>query len=133
MPLEDTGQVADAAPIDEATFVVVMTHNFLRDKDYLRGLLRSDGRLHRDARAGRAHPAPPDGARAEGVDIADEDRARIHGPAGLDLGAEGPEEIAQAIVAEIVAVSHDRSGGSSRNVPARSTIAPARSARSERR
>ena len=45
---------------------------------------------------------------ADGVEITDEDRARIHGPAGLDLGAEGPDEIAQAIVAEIVAVRHDR-------------------------
>ena len=31
-------------------------------------------------------------------------RARIHGPAGLDVGAEGPEEIALAIMAEILAV-----------------------------
>jgi xanthine/CO dehydrogenase XdhC/CoxF family maturation factor len=39
------------------------------------------------------------------------ERERIHGPAGLDLGGEGPEEIAQAIVAEIVAVKRRRSGG----------------------
>jgi xanthine dehydrogenase accessory factor len=47
----------------------------------------------------------------EDVEITDEQRARIHGPAGLDLGAEGPDEIAQAIVAEIVAVRHGRDGG----------------------
>ena len=47
----------------------------------------------------------------EGVEITDDQRARIHGPAGLDLGAEGPDEIAQAIVAEIVAVRHGRDGG----------------------
>jgi xanthine/CO dehydrogenase XdhC/CoxF family maturation factor len=38
-------------------------------------------------------------------------RDRIHGPAGLDLGAEGPEEIAQSILAEIVAVKRGRHGG----------------------
>jgi xanthine dehydrogenase accessory factor len=38
-------------------------------------------------------------------------RDRIHGPAGLDLGGEGPEEIAQSILAEIVAVRRGRHGG----------------------
>jgi xanthine dehydrogenase accessory factor len=37
--------------------------------------------------------------------------ARIHGPVGLDLGGRGPAEIALAILAEIVAVRHGRSGG----------------------
>ena len=49
--------------------------------------------------------------RDEGVRIDEGVRVRIHGPAGLDLGSEGPEEIAQSIVAEIVAVRRDRQGG----------------------
>ena len=36
---------------------------------------------------------------------------RIHGPVGLNLGGREPEEIALAILAEIVAVRHGRSGG----------------------
>ncbi|MBA8792777.1 xanthine dehydrogenase accessory factor [Friedmanniella endophytica] len=36
---------------------------------------------------------------------------RIHGPAGLDIGASAPVEIALAIVAEIVAVRHGAAGG----------------------
>jgi xanthine/CO dehydrogenase XdhC/CoxF family maturation factor len=47
----------------------------------------------------------------EGVEITAADRDRIHGPAGLDLGSEGPEEIAQSILAEIVAVRRGRAGG----------------------
>ena len=88
-----------------------MTHNFLRDKEYLRSLLDSPaayiGMLGPAARTERLLME----LRDEGVAITDEDRARIHGPAGLDLGAEGPEEIAQSIVAEIVAVRRARGGG----------------------
>ncbi len=36
--------------------------------------------------------------------------ARIHGPIGLDLGGRKPAEIALAILAEIIAVNHGRSG-----------------------
>jgi xanthine/CO dehydrogenase XdhC/CoxF family maturation factor len=43
--------------------------------------------------------------------MTEENLERIHGPAGLDVGAEGPEEIAAAIVAEIVAVKRGRGGG----------------------
>ena len=109
--VEEPVSVAGAAPLDERTFVVVMTHNFLRDRDYLRGLLASDaGYIAMLGPAARTQRVLMDLAE-DGVEITDKDRARIHGPAGLDLGAEGPEEIAQAIIAEIVAVRHDRDGG----------------------
>jgi xanthine dehydrogenase accessory factor len=89
----------------------VMTHNFLRDKEYLRALLATPaayiGMLGPAARTQRVLMELTD----EGVSLTDEDRARLHGPAGLDVGAEGPEEIAQAIVAEIVAVKRGRGGG----------------------
>ena len=44
--------------------------------------------------------------------IPDRDIARIHAPIGLDIGAAGVEEIALAILAEIVAVRRHRSGRS---------------------
>jgi len=34
--------------------------------------------------------------------------ARIHAPVGLDLGAQTPEEIALAIMAEVVKAWHNR-------------------------
>ena len=46
--------------------------------------------------------------RGEGVDPAWLDRVRV--PVGLDLGAESPEEIALAIMAEALAVSRRKSG-----------------------
>jgi xanthine/CO dehydrogenase XdhC/CoxF family maturation factor len=115
--VDEPAQVADRTPLDERTCVVVMTHNYLRDRDYLRGLLRSGaGYIAMLGPAARTQRILMDLA-ADGVEITDERRARIHGPAGLDLGAEGPEEIAQAIVAEIVAVRHGRAGGFLRERP----------------
>jgi xanthine dehydrogenase accessory factor len=102
---------AKTTPVDERTYTVVMTHNFLRDKEYVRSLLGSPaayiGMLGPGARTERLLMELKD----EGIELTAEDRARIHGPAGLDLGSEGPEEIAQAIVAEIVAVKRGRGGG----------------------
>ena len=48
--------------------------------------------------------------RSQGV--SDRDIARVHAPIGLDIGATGVEEIALAILAEIVAVRRHRSGRS---------------------
>jgi len=108
---------ARAAAIDPRTYVVVMTHNFLRDKEYLRSLLTTDAAyiamLGPAARTQRLLMELSD----EGVAITDRIRDQLHGPAGLDLGAEGPEEIAQAIVAEIVAVKRGREGGFLRERP----------------
>ena len=115
--VERPDEVAKLAPIDERTFVVVMTHRFLNDKEYLRSLLGTRARtismLGPYARTTRILTE----LREEGVEIGEDDLARIRGPAGLDLGAEGPEEIAAAIVAEIVAVKRGRRGGFLRERP----------------
>jgi xanthine/CO dehydrogenase XdhC/CoxF family maturation factor len=115
--VERPDKVAEVAPVDERTFVVVMTHNFLRDKDYVRSLLSSTARfiamLGPAVRTERLMTE----LRDEGVEIGEATRARIHGPAGLDLGAEGPEEIAAAICAEIVAVKRGRGAGFLRDRP----------------
>jgi xanthine/CO dehydrogenase XdhC/CoxF family maturation factor len=102
---------ARVAP-DDRTYVVVMTHNYLHDKDVDRAFL--------------SHPSAPAylgllGPRSrsekilrelaeEGVAISDDMRAWIYAPVGLDIGAEGPEQIAIAILAEAIAVRAGRTG-----------------------
>jgi xanthine dehydrogenase accessory factor len=106
------GVAADAVQPDARTYVVVMSHNFLRDAAYLRAFLGSQA-----AYLGMLGPATRldrlfDSLAAEGVRRPDEaGMARIHGPAGLDVGAEGPEEIAWAIVAEVLAVHRQAAAG----------------------
>jgi xanthine dehydrogenase accessory factor len=51
-------------------------------------------------------------ARLREAGFTDSDIARIHSPVGLNLGAATPEEIAVAILAEIVAVRRGRNAGS---------------------
>lgn len=88
---------------DARTAVVVMTHNFERDLDYMRALqaqpLAYFGALGSRQRAARMHAAI--GATA----------TPLQAPAGLDIGSETPEEIALAIAAEIQATVSGRTGG----------------------
>ena len=102
--LQDPTHVAKAARVDERTHL-----RRPRRRHFERRCAPRGGRDSRSDQGARTLCRDP--VAAEGVAIDDEVRARIHGPAGLDLGAEGPEEIAQAIVAEIVAVKRRRSGG----------------------
>jgi xanthine/CO dehydrogenase XdhC/CoxF family maturation factor len=105
-----------------------MTHNFLRDKDYVRSLLGSPARYLAMLGPGARTTRLLHELRQEDLEITDGDLERIHAPAGLDLGAEGPEEIAAAIVAEIVAVKRRRGAGflKDRAGPIHERHAPAR-------
>jgi xanthine/CO dehydrogenase XdhC/CoxF family maturation factor len=104
-------RAADAVATDESTFVVVMSHNFLRDKDYLRAFLpapvRYLGMLGPRARLERLL----EDARREGALPGPGDLDKVYGPAGLDIGAEGPDEIAWAIISELLAVRNGSRAG----------------------
>lgn len=91
--------------ITQDTMTVVMTHNYVQDSSLLRFLVASPARYigvvgARD-RADRM---------LQEVNVGECDRARIHAPAGLDIGANGPAEIALSILAEMKAVLAERSG-----------------------
>jgi xanthine dehydrogenase accessory factor len=107
----EPSDAASATRPDERTYVVVMSHNFLRDKDYLRSFLGSGaaylGMLGPAARLQRLL----DDLRRDGYEPPPGAMGVVHGPAGLDLGGDGPEEVGWAIVAEILALSKGRQGG----------------------
>jgi len=100
--------LAQVAP-DAATAVVVLTHDDKFDLPLVRGALATEAfylgwlgsRRNQERRRGLLLE--------EGV--AEDDLARVSGPAGLDLGAGSPEETAVSILAEILAVRAGRSGG----------------------
>jgi len=49
--------------------------------------------------------------RGEGFEPDPRDLEAVRGPAGIDLGGDGPEEVAWAITAEVMAVRNGRAGG----------------------
>ncbi|MBA2365481.1 MAG: XdhC family protein [Actinobacteria bacterium] len=105
------GEAAAKAGLHRRCYALVMSHNYLRDRDYLKSFLGSDvayiGMLGPQARTERLLAD----LATEGIVASSERLSVIHGPAGLDLGSEGPEEIAVAIVAEVLAVTRAREGG----------------------
>ncbi len=96
---------------DERTAAVVKSHNYGRDFAALRHLLQLDlryvGLLGPRKRRDQLLAALLD----EGVPLESE----LFAPAGFDLGAETPEEIALAIISEVQTVFADASGKSLRD------------------
>jgi xanthine/CO dehydrogenase XdhC/CoxF family maturation factor len=115
IPLERPEEAAEKAGADRRTFVIVMSHNYLRDKDYVRSFLGTEvpyiGSL---GPRKRLDSLLADLAK-EGVEPSERDLDKIYAPAGLDIGAEGPEEVSWAIMAEALAVRSGRKGGFLRN------------------
>ncbi|MGH2771011.1 MAG: XdhC family protein [Actinomycetota bacterium] len=101
-------EAAAAVGVDSRTSVIVMSHNYLRDRDYVRSFLGTDvsyiGTLGPRVRLENLL----DDLAKEGVHASEADLAKMHGPAGIDIGAEGPDEIAWAILAEALAVLRGR-------------------------
>ncbi|XLS27444.1 XdhC family protein [Flavobacteriaceae bacterium M23B6Z8] len=97
----------DASFIDHQTAVVLMTHSFVNDLKYLYRLSNTNpcylGLLGPSSRREKIfHSFIEQFPQAETTFF-----DRIYGPAGLHLGAETPQEIAIAIISEILSVTRN--------------------------
>jgi xanthine/CO dehydrogenase XdhC/CoxF family maturation factor len=102
----------DALPkLDERSAAVVMTHSDARDMELLPPLLASPA-SYVGLLGSRARTAQLLGdLRKSGALAPDASLERLRTPAGLDIGAETPGEVALAIAAEIQAVFTGKTGG----------------------
>ncbi|MGN6796720.1 MAG: XdhC family protein [Gaiellaceae bacterium] len=103
--------------IDRDTAVIVLTHDDKFDVPALAVALRSEAfyvaalgsRVAQESRRDRLLEAG----------FSEDELARLHGPAGLDIGAASPAETAVSIMAEVLAVRAGRAGGSLRTSASR--------------
>lgn len=96
---------ADALPalaIDEATYIVVLTHDEKIDNPALAMALTSPARYIGALGSRKTHARRMEALQEAGLTT--EQIARIHAPIGISIGARRPEEIAVSIIAQIVAV-----------------------------
>ena len=102
--------LAAVLPTNHRFAAVVMSHNISRDRDYLSALLESEaiyiGVLGPRARTERMLSELS--ARQESPPKVDD---RVFSPVGMDIGGEGPDAIALAIIAQISAVANGKPGG----------------------
>ena len=106
---------AERVPVEPGESAVLMTHNYLHDRAILGALLASEasyiGVLGPRRRTDRLLSELAAELGESSPFLGKASLRRLHGPAGLDIGAESPEQIALAIVAEIEAVGARRGGG----------------------
>jgi xanthine dehydrogenase accessory factor len=94
--------------VDKYTVAILMSHDYKADLNNLAKALSSELRY-----IGLLGPASrKDEMLAElPFPVEESHKQRLFGPAGLDIGAAQPEEIAISIIAEILAVLRNREGG----------------------
>ena len=101
-------EVTPLPKIDGQTAVMLMTHSFVKDLKHLVAL--------KDSKPAYLGLLGPSKRRERLLNdfiercpmISDAFFDRIHGPAGLDIGAETAQEISIAIISEILAAIHDK-------------------------
>lgn len=99
-------EALEQIPITDNTYFAFLAHDLKIDLPGLEIALRSPARYIGALGSKKTHAKRR--AALEKTGFAEEDIARIHNPIGLDLGGRRAEEIALAIVAEMVAARYGR-------------------------
>jgi xanthine dehydrogenase accessory factor len=98
--------VVEKLPMDESSYLVIVTRGHLHDKAVLAQSLRTDARYIGMIGSRRKIAVIYKKLFEEGFSRQDLDR--VHAPIGMDIGAETPEEIAVSIVAELIKIRAGR-------------------------
>jgi xanthine dehydrogenase accessory factor len=88
-------------PADRTTFVVVKTHALKHDAAWVKRLMGTDVPY-----IGVLGPRTRIKKILDGLAVGSDER--VFGPVGIDVGADGPEQVALSIVAEVLAVWSNR-------------------------
>jgi xanthine dehydrogenase accessory factor len=98
--------------VDDATYVVLLTHDPKIDEPTLAAALQTEAAYIGAIGSRSTHAARFE--RMEKWGVTPDQLQRVYAPIGLDLGGRSPEETALSIIGEVVAVKNKRSGASLR-------------------
>jgi xanthine dehydrogenase accessory factor len=107
-------------PLGSNAFVAVLSHDPKLDDPALIGALQSPARYVGAIGSPKTQAARRERLAAAG--LSEDQIARLHGPIGIDIGAQSPEEIALAILGEMISVKNRAASAA----PAREPVAAAR-------
>lgn len=104
----DPSDLPSLVPLDQNTYVVIVTHGHIHDKDTLEAVLPCDVAYIGMIGSRNKVRTVLEQLEEEGADP--QALLRVHAPIGLDLGGNSPAEIAVSILAEIIALQHGKLG-----------------------
>jgi xanthine dehydrogenase accessory factor len=102
---------------DHGTAIVVLSHDLKFDVPALQAAMRTDAFYVGAIGSRKTQAKRRDALVAAG--LSNDELDRIHGPAGLDLGADSPAETAVSILSEALAVRAGRAGTPLQTAPGR--------------
>ncbi|MGZ5117615.1 MAG: XdhC family protein [Burkholderiales bacterium] len=102
--LSTLADVGSKVMLTEATLALLMTHNYLRDLELLEMLLPSSVRYLGLLGPRRRTDQLLADLQQKGIEPTSDQLGRFYAPVGLDIGSEGPLEVALSVLSEMQAV-----------------------------
>lgn len=103
------GKLGELVELDANTYVVIVTHGHLQDKDALEAVIDSD--VAYIGMIGSRNKVRFVLSKLAESGVPPERLSRVFTPVGLDLGGNKPAEIAVSIMGEIIALQHGKIAG----------------------